>query len=430
MPSTVRAVPSAVRDNRLSAVDSAVVLWDMPDDQFLGRSSPAPSSRGSSTIVPITRPTRMPWREARLVFAFWGGFAFLNVANRVVAFGRTALAARDIAATAFVSVTEAVLWAGATLLVFSQAEQAITARRGAATMVWRFTATGLPISVALGALGALLRVWFSLAPPSLMQEPMRVKVGIGIAISFVTYGAVVAAAMARAYSRRYEARDAHAARLEAQLASAQLDALRQQLDPHFLFNTLNLIASLADTDARAVRRMIARLSELLRFTLDGGHAPEHPLKQELAILERYLDIVRMRFGARLDVSIQVDDRLLDAMVPSLILQPLLENAIRHGVEKIRGVGRVAVEAHAEGDTLVLRILDNGPGTEPGAASSTGGVGVRNTVARLRQLYDDAAQFTLVPADHGGTVAQVCLPLRTPAVLHAQAVSKEARRVGS
>jgi two-component system, LytTR family, sensor kinase len=248
---------------------------------------------------------------------------------------------------------------------------------------------------------------------------------------------VVVAALAAAVSRSYVLRarvredgmrrreailEARAARmradgaqLEAQLAEARLDALRRQLDPHFLFNTLNAVSALVERDPRGVRRMIEQLGDLLRHSMDDATAPEIPLGQELALLERYVDIMRVRFDDQLDVVIRADPRALDALVPNLILQPLVENAIRHGVEQRAGGGRVEVEAALDGDALVLRVRDDGPGPAPhegvGAAAG-GGVGLRNTAARLAHLYGARHRLTLVADPRGGTLAEVRVPHHT------------------
>ena len=198
---------------------------------------------------------------------------------------------------------------------------------------------------------------------------------------FLVYIAVVAAGFARDCFLRYRARreetirlQAHAAQLQAQLSDARLAALRAQLDPHFLFNTLHAVSALVEHDPRGVRRMIARLSELLRNTLEGANEPEIPLEQELAFLKRYLEIMEIRFRGRLEVDIQVETELGAALVPNLILQPLAENAIKHGVSKIDGTGRIEIRVVRHADQLILRVRDNGPGLI--GQSSSEGVGLR------------------------------------------------------
>ena len=220
---------------------------------------------------------------------------------------------------------------------------------------------------------------------------------------------MLAAGLARAYSLRLGARREQATQLQAQLAEARLDALRSQLDPHFLFNTLNAVSSLVERDPRGVRRMITRLSELLRYSMEGAREPEITLRRELDLLDRYLDIMQVRFPG-LNVLRLLDDGALDVMVPSMILQPLVENAIRHGVEKMTEPGRIEIEALLEGDTLVLRVSDNGPGESADAGvRRVAAWGCRNTRARLEQLYGAAAQFSLSRNAEELTVAEVRLP---------------------
>jgi len=239
-------------------------------------------------------------------------------------------------------------------------------------------------------------------------------VWFGILNALVLYLGVLAAGLARTYSRRYHLRREQAARrearLEAQLAEARLDALRRQLDPHFLFNTLTAVSALVERDPRGVRRMIMRLSELLRHSFEGARDAEVPLRAELALLNRYVEIMQVRFQGRLTVETHVDERALDALVPSMILQPLVENAIKHGVERATGAGEIRIEGDCSGDELVLRVRDNGPGvSEAAEASGRVGVGLRNTVARLAQLYGPGERFSIGPAADSGTVAELRLP---------------------
>jgi LytS/YehU family sensor histidine kinase len=238
----------------------------------------------------------------------------------------------------------------------------------------------------------------------------------------ILYSAVLGAAFARNYFLESQARldetrelQAQAAQLQARLAEAQLDALRTQLNPHFLFNTLNAISTLVESDPRGVRRMIARLSELLRHTLEPNDEQEIPLERELALLQRYLDIMEVRFGDRLEVALDVDDDVRESLVPNLVLQPLVENALKHGVDAIAGVGRVDVGARREGSDVVLTVRDNGPGPRRDGATTDTGVGLRNTVARLRQLYGVNQRFELKAADGGGTIARLRIPFHTRTV---------------
>jgi LytS/YehU family sensor histidine kinase len=227
---------------------------------------------------------------------------------------------------------------------------------------------------------------------------------------------VVGAGLARNYFVRYQARleetrrlQAEAAELHAQLSDARLNALRAQLNPHFLFNTLNAISTLVEEDPPGVRRMIARLGDLLRHTLDEGDEQEIPLARELEMLRRYLDIMEVRFQGKLEVSIEAEPSLDDALVPNLVLQPLVENAFRHGLALMQTVGCVAVRAVRDDGDLVLTVRDNGRGL---AWEVRDGVGLTNTRARLTQLYGARQRLALTAAEGGGALVEVRLPYHT------------------
>ncbi|NUS98382.1 MAG: histidine kinase [Gemmatimonadaceae bacterium] len=235
---------------------------------------------------------------------------------------------------------------------------------------------------------------------------------------FLVYVVVLGAGLARNYLVRHRARleetrrlQAEAAQLQAQLADARLNALRTQLNPHFLFNTLNAISTLVEQDPRGVRRMIARLGDLLRHTLDEGDEQEIPLARELEMLRRYLEIMEVRFQGNLYVSVDADVSLDDALVPNLVLQPLVENAFRHGLASVRTTGRVEVRAARDAGDLVLTVRDNGAGP---AKDAREGVGLTNTRARLAQLYGARQRLTLRAGEAGGAVVEVRLPYHTAA----------------
>src|SRR6185436_6501987 len=173
------------------------------------------------------------------------------------------------------------------------------------------------------------------------------------------------------YYRESQQRALVAAKLDGELRAAELENLKAQLQPHFLFNTLQAISTLIHRDTAAADRMLTDLSDLLRVSLRHTAAQEVPLRDELGFLTRYLDIMRVRFGDRLAIAVTVAPELLDAMVPSLVLQPLAENAIRHGMEDRSDAGRVEVRARREGETLVLEVADDGPGLPGGAPAGNG-----------------------------------------------------------
>ncbi len=212
--------------------------------------------------------------------------------------------------------------------------------------------------------------------------------------------------------RRLRAREVQAARLEAQLAQAQLTALEMQLHPHFLFNTLQAISTLVTEDPAAARRMLVLLGDLLRAVLDGAGQAEVPLGRELDFVGRYLEIERTRFPDRLAVAIEVPAPLRSARVPNLLLQPLVENAIRHGIAPRTEPGRVTIRAARAGDRLTVEVLDDGAGPGGTPAGTNGrGLGLATTRARLEQLYGTAQRLAVERRAEGGTRVRVELPWR-------------------
>jgi two-component system LytT family sensor kinase len=201
-----------------------------------------------------------------------------------------------------------------------------------------------------------------------------------------------------------------AARLGTELAQAQLDALRTQLQPHFLFNALNSAAVLTTTDPTRANRVLLKLSELLRATLDRAAPHEVPLRQELTQLEPYLEIQQIRFGARLAIARELEPETLDALVPTLVLQPLVENAVRHGIEPNPAGGKVTIRSRASDGTLHIEVRDTGSG-RPSDQNAPEGIGLANTRARLTRLYGAQHRFELAPIPTGGASVHIDIPLR-------------------
>ena len=280
----------------------------------------------------------------------------------------------------------------------------------------------LGIALIVAILAHLLHlVIFQILLPGMRRpfSPQRFLLGFRYLDELMVYFVILAAGFARDYFLQYRERQREAVQLRAQLAEARLAALRMQLNPHFLFNTLHAILPLVERDPPGVRRMIVRLSELLRYTLDDGDEPEVPLEQELRFLRSYLDIQQVRLGGRLEVHEEIEPEVLDALVPNLILQPLVENAIKHGVSQVEGTGRIEVRAWREREHLHLSVRDNGPGFTGDSMPGQGrGVGLRNTKARLEQLYGAAQHLVFRTAEDGGLLAQITLPYHTKADLRA------------
>lgn len=234
--------------------------------------------------------------------------------------------------------------------------------------------------------------------------------------NLLIYWAIVALVHARDYARDAQEHRVRAAELETGVAQARLQALSMQLRPHFLFNTLNAIAELIHEDPDAAERMVGRLADLLRRTLETDGSAEVPLATELELVDRYLDIQAVRFQDRLRVRWEVATDARAARVPAMILLPLVENAVRHGVSARPGPGEVGIRAQREADTLRLEVWDDGPGLP--AVSQNGarrGIGLANTQARLTQLYGTTHRFELLDAAPSGLVVRLSLPFRAERV---------------
>jgi two-component system LytT family sensor kinase len=256
----------------------------------------------------------------------------------------------------------------------------------------------------------------------------------GLPATTIAYFAVLGISYALFNTARLRARERHAEQLAAQLTEAQLSALKMQLHPHFLFNSLNAIMALVrDQDTRGAIRALALLSELLRSTLRAGSSQEIPLRAELEFTRRYLAMEQVRFGDRLCVEYEVPDDVLDLLVPTLILQPLVENAVRHGVTRARTGGRIEIGATRDHDGLHLVIRDDGAGlSRDGMPAALDGLGLPNTRARLAHMFGSSARLTVAPGAAHGVVATVTLPVRrAPAVLapSSSRVSREAAPTG-
>jgi two-component system, LytTR family, sensor kinase len=240
----------------------------------------------------------------------------------------------------------------------------------------------------------------------------RLKLAANLQVNVLVTALAAGIAYAVTFHQRFLERDRAATQLANQLTQARLDALRAQLNPHFLFNAMNTIAMLArDGQTTDVVRVVTGLSDLLRWSLDDERPPELSLREELAVVGKYLAIEQVRFQNRLRVELSIAPESEDALVPTFVLQPLVENAIRHGISQRRAAGLVAIRAQRDGERLVLQVRDDGPGPPHGQPHSAG-VGLRNTRARLQQLYRD--EFTLELSAHpdGGALVTLSIPFRT------------------
>lgn len=301
----------------------------------------------------------------------------------------------------------------APLLVVAARHLRLTSRIGARELGYHGVLLGLMTVAHAAAYDALFR---TLAPeplPFSFVEGLRRAARGAVHLDVLFYiGALIAAT---ALDLRQQARDRElrSIELEAQLGQAQMMALRMQLNPHFLFNTLNTIAMLVreSDNVRAVR-MLAGLGSLLRHVLEDIGRQEVPLSEELEFIQRYLDIEGLRFEDRLRVRIDVEPGLFDTLVPNLILQPLVENAIQHGIARRGAAGHVHITATRDHDRILLSVRDDGPGLgEEATSGGKAGVGLENTRARLHRLYGAAGRLKVRDADGGGVMAVVSFPLR-------------------
>ncbi len=241
-------------------------------------------------------------------------------------------------------------------------------------------------------------------PPTFMLA-FRGNFGISI------YLVVLCAAHAVRYRQRAEARDKLALKLASDLHQSRLESLRLQLNPHFLFNTLNAVSAFVARDPEKADVLIDALSALLRASLEE-HDDEVPLARELELLDLYLTIEKARMGRRLQVELLVDAGLEAALVPPLLLQPLAENAVRHGIEPRTAGGKVTLTARRDGDSLRLAVIDNGIGLDSAQPAGRRGIGLQNTAERIRGLYGTAAQFQIISPVEGGVRVELKLPYHT------------------
>ncbi len=358
-------------------------------------------------------PSRFEWG---LILAFWGTIALLSAGQELFDDGMRGLHWGAVGR----EVIEYGIWALVTPLLFRFVEAFPVERSTWTRAVPLYLGVALVTSIGIDLSEDVVVAGFdpSSYPPI---GPIQQILGFWFMDELVTYVVVLTVGFARTYYRQKQEQQEEAERLEeraesleAQLTEARLEALRMQLNPHFLFNTLHAVSTLVDRDPGGVRRMIARLSELLRHVLDEDAPQEVPLSEELDFLDDYLEIQTIRFQGDLDTEIDVPTELHEAQVPNLILQPIVENAIKHGASQVRGKGRIEIRGRREDDRLILSVTDNGPGlSEP----EEEGLGLRNVRARLQELYGDDQSLHLESASDEGTRATLELPYHSSTSLY-------------
>ncbi|HEX2078488.1 MAG TPA: histidine kinase [Longimicrobium sp.] len=266
-------------------------------------------------------------------------------------------------------------------------------------------------NVVLMALGRFLRPWH--APGESFASLLRLNLTRLFASDLLLFGIIVTAGVAWRLHREARDREMASARLAASLSEARLHALTMQIQPHFVFNTLHAIAQLVRESPAAAEQMTVQLGDLLRASVYGGATPRVPLRDELALLEAYLAIQTLRFGDRLRVRMGVDDAVRDSLVPRFVLQPLVENAVRHGAERSASATTVTVSARGEGAWLALEVRDDGAGPATPDGLSREGVGIGNVRLRLEQMYGPRHTFALRET-RPGVAASIRIPLERAA----------------
>ena len=260
-----------------------------------------------------------------------------------------------------------------------------------------------------------ITLWWSLVPDSFdpkvysLGEAYATRLFRDLHLSFIVYLILIFCINMIAYYKKFQAEEKKAALLEVQLVHAQLEALKMRLQPHFLFNVLNSISGLLREDVEAADRMIAKLGELLRITLKSSDIQFVSLREEINYVNIYLDIERLRLQERLARSINIDDDCNRATIPVFILQPIVENAVKHGIAKRKEGGTIAIKAYSRNDNLVIEVVNESVDSHDSYAS--GGFGLSNTKKRLDEIYGTKWQLDINQSDGGNTTVSLKIPLK-------------------
>lgn len=341
------------------------------------------------------------------IVGFWGALAIFILLNA------PETRRGGLPPNTFVTVWQSVVWALLTPVIFVAARKFRVGRDEWIGNLFVLIVLGLAIAAIVAGITDIVRDALPMHPRrGGGWSPLGFAAQMSALNAFVVYCGVLAAGIARDGAQRLRDRErqtlelmATQASLEAKLASAQIAAIQLQLQPHFLFNTLNAVSGLLERDPSGARRMLARLSELLRMTLQAGEDSTITLARDLRIVENYLALLESRFPDRLAVSFSVSPETAGVMVPALLLQPLVENAWRHGVEQADGRGTISISTSRRGDDLVVRVSNTGPAVSHQAG---GGIGLLATRSRLETMYKGRASFRLF-REGPLTVAEVVLP---------------------
>jgi len=365
---------------------------------------------GTSTSALARLPATYRGARWLLLFGIWTAVGLFDLTQQMFDSLTTSGAGLSWRAV-LLDLVDAWLWVGLTPFIFWLCEVFPIDRA-----TWRRHVGVHALAIVAFAaieIGILALSW--LHPPRLHAAPLFSRFLEQLLIDVFSYSGVAGAAHAMAYYQLYVERRLRAAELETQLGKARLQALAAQLQPHFLFNTLHSIASLVRSERNAdAVKMVAGLGDLLRAALRHDGVQEVPVREEMEFVERYLDLQQIRFRDRLQVEIDVDPVAEDALVPFLILQPIVENALRHGIETGEGPARVAIRVGVDGETLSVRVHNRDERRDAAPSGDGNGIGLLNTRARLSGLYRELGGLELTREAPGGALIRLTLPLhRTP-----------------
>lgn len=362
----------------------------------------------------IAKLLERPRVRIALIMGVWTLFGLFLTSQTLMAYSRSNMPF-DWDKVLVVEMTFAYLWAALTPLTLWLGRRFPIDRSG-----WgRSLAVHIAASLVIGLATRVVRdLMFIIYVRDMLARLDFGKLLLNV-YAFFDYGAMIywlilLISYATSYYRRYKEGEVKSSKLEAQLAQAQLHALKMQLQPHFLFNTLHSISALVHKDPQSADKMIARLGDFLRLTLENAGSHEVTLQEELEFLRIYLEIERIRFRDRLTVQMNIEPQTLDARLPNLILQPIVENAIKHGIAPRTQAGLIEIKSRRFDGLLHVQITDNGPGLPSNGGSGKlvkEGVGLANTEARLRQFYGSNHRFDLANTAKGGLTVVLEIPFK-------------------
>lgn len=354
------------------------------------------------------------WRKRIFWFSFWTLLGLLHSIRHFFSIPGTARAGLNYWETLLWSLNEWYLWGLLSIAIVFISKKIIASHKSWVLSISK----NIIASVIIGSVHVVLFTMLGRAISLLFRDPYPVipclavfvgPLGVRLFYSMMVYTLIASVIYAINFYKYSQSQEQRAVRIESRLVQAQLDSLKMQLHPHFLFNTLNTITALIPENPDSAEAMITRLGDLLRLALDNQDIQKVPLHQELEFLDRYLDIQKMRFEDRLKITRSISPDTMNALIPSLILQPIAENAIRHGISRQPDGGELSLEIRRENQQLVIQVGNTGPKIETPPIKGNQGRGMANTRERLAQLYGDSAELTLRILPEGGAVARLSIP---------------------